>query len=241
MRVVCTREQRGRQGPATSLLSWVEGLVASLRDFEKYHSLSPFFGAEEGPEGQVRGNRAEVSCACAFETRAVLDYVGDRLRVDAAVGAVGGFAWVKAGCIRAYERVTRGEEHQGSAGRAGTPAAPAMTGGGLPEGGKGRARNIRERLSELCQRACQAENVSSLVLDRWNAILLGFWRFCGRGAAALARARSMRRQMPAIETSKGHHSIKTRVDLKAEKISVSDVRKLRAKDWPVWGRRLVMA
>jgi hypothetical protein len=121
------------------------------------------------------------------------------------------------------------------------PAAPAMTGGSLPKGGEGRARNAWERLSELCHRACQAEKAISFVLDRWKAIVLGSWRFCGNGAAALARARSMQRRMPAIETSEGHHSRETRVDLEAEKISVRDVRNLRAKDWPAWGRRLVIA
>ena len=95
------------------------------------------------------------------------------------------------------------------------PAALAMAGGSFPDGGEGRrkARNDWERLSALCHLACQAEKVSSLVLDRWNAIVLGSWWSCGRGAAALARARSMQRRMPAIETSEGHHSSWTRVDL----------------------------
>ena len=121
------------------------------------------------------------------------------------------------------------------------PAAPAMAGGSLPDGGEGRARKAWERLSALCHLACQAEIARSLVLDRWNEIVLGTWWSGGRGAAALARARSMQRRMPAIEALEGHHSSLTLVDLDEAKISVSAERNSRAKTWPTWGRRLVMA
>jgi hypothetical protein len=120
-------------------------------------------------------------------------------------------------------------------------AAPAMAGGSFPDGGDGRAKKACERLSSLCHLACQAERANSLVLDLWNAMVLGSEWSGGHEAAALARARSMQRRKPAIEASEGHHSSLTRVDLEREKISVSDERNSREKDWPAWGRRFVMA
>lgn len=120
-------------------------------------------------------------------------------------------------------------------------AAPEMAGESLPDGEAGRARKAWDRLSELCHLACQAEMASSLVLDRWNAIVLGSWWSSGRGATALARARSMQRRIPTIKTSEGHHSIFTLVVLEEAKSCVSELQKSRAEDWPAWGLRLVMA
>ena len=57
--------------------------------------------------------------ACAFESRAMLNYVGDCLRVDATFGAVCGFARMEAGCVRAHERMSGDKAHEGSTGRAG--------------------------------------------------------------------------------------------------------------------------
>jgi hypothetical protein len=58
---------------------------------------------------------------------------------------------------------------------------------------------------------------------------------------AAVRARSMQRQIPAIETSDRHHSSVTWVFLKTERIWVSVVQNSRECDCPGWGRRLVMA
>ena len=69
----------------------------------------------------------------------------------------------------------------------------------------------------------------------------GSWWSGGRGAAALARARSIQRRKPAIETLEGHHSSETRVVLEEAKISVSEERNSSAKNWPAWGLRFVMA
>ena len=93
----------------------------------------------------------------------------------------------------------------------------------------------------MCHLACQAESASSLELDFWWAIVWGSWWSGGRGAAALAWARSIQRWKPVIETLEGHHSSETRVVLEEAKISVSEERNLSAKDWPAWGLRFVMA
>jgi hypothetical protein len=58
---------------------------------------------------------------------------------------------------------------------------------------------------------------------------------------ALVCARSMQRLMPAIEISEGHHSSLRWGCLGEERICVSDEQNSREKDWPMCGRRLVMA
>ena len=60
--------------------------------------------------------------------------------------------------------------------------APEMTGGSWPEGGEGRARYALERLSALCQRACQAEMASSLDCWFWAAMVSSSQWLGGQGA-----------------------------------------------------------
>jgi hypothetical protein len=51
----------------SNLLSWV--LVASLKVFEESYHLPPYFCAEEGPQGQIGSDRAEVGSSSALEAR----------------------------------------------------------------------------------------------------------------------------------------------------------------------------
>ena len=81
----------------------------------------------------------------------------------------------------------------------------------------------------------------SLVDAFWKAMVWGSRWFGGKGFAAFSRATSMQRFIPAIETTEGHHSSLMCKFLKTKKICVSVEENSREKDWPGWGRRLVMA
>jgi hypothetical protein len=58
---------------------------------------------------------------------------------------------------------------------------------------------------------------------------------------ALSCASPMQHLIPVIDDSDGQHSSLIQVFLKTEKICISVSQNSREKDWPGWGRRLVMA
>ena len=85
-------------------LPWVERFVArfeaGLGLLEEGHEGSAtFFCAEEGREGEIRGDGGEVGGPGPRVPGALLENVGDRLEIGAALRTVGGFAGVEAGGV----------------------------------------------------------------------------------------------------------------------------------------------